>query len=81
MFLVDRSRDRTDLRLPMLRMAHPSVAHGVEALALYDLETVDERVHHPTTHPDRPGLKREVSIVKEGDEGGDDEFFDACGDT
>jgi len=61
-FLVDRSRDRTELRLSMLWMAHPALT-DVDAVALFDLEEIDARVQRV-----QPCMKREVSDVKQGAE-------------
>jgi orotate phosphoribosyltransferase len=55
-FLVDRARDRTDLPLDRLRMAHPDLK-DVEAIALYDLEDVDSGLH-----PLKREVIREVSL-------------------
>ena len=65
-FLVDRSRDRANLKLKMLRMANPALK-DVTMLALYDLEEIDDRVHsHAGGEPEVPRrLQREVSDIKE----------------
>ena len=55
-FLVDRTRDRTDLPLDRLRMAHPDLK-DVAAIALYDLEDVDRGLH-----PLNREVIREVSL-------------------
>lgn len=60
-FLVDRSRDRADLKLSLLRMAHPAL-QAVDTVALYDLEEIDARVQKY-----QPRVKREASNIKAGD--------------
>jgi len=55
-FLVDRARDRTNLPVDRLRMAHPDLK-DVEAIALYDLEDVDRGLH-----PLKRKVIREVSL-------------------